>query len=386
MKKKYPLRKFVAPEFVFGIEAHKLTGQYAHNLGAQKIMVVTDPGVINAGWTQSILESLENYKIEYVVYSDVSPNPRGFQVLAGAELFQTHQCDAIVAVGGGSPMDCAKGIGIVHTNQQHIFDFEGVDEVKIPAPPLICIPTTAGSSADVSQFAIINNSEEKVKIAIISKKVVPDVSLIDPMTTITMDAYLTACTGIDALTHAIEAYVSNANSAITDLNALESIRLIKNFLLLSINNPKNLEYRSQVMLASLYAGLAFSNASLGAVHAMSHSLGGLLDSAHGECNAILLDHVIDFNYDAVPDRYKNIAKAFGLEVKEDQFSDTKYQLIESIQNFKQLTGITNTLSELGISRDHLSNLAKNAYIDPCIVTNPKNISIQEIEKIYEAAL
>jgi len=385
MSEKFPLRKFVAPEFVYGYEAHKLAGQYARNLNVHKVLLVTDPGVIQVGWAQSVVESLTKYNIESVIFSNVSPNPRDHEVLSGAEFYRKHGCDAIVAVGGGSPMDCAKGIGIVHTNQQHILDFEGVDEVKIPPPPLICIPTTAGSSADVSQFAIINNTEEQVKIAIISKKVVPDVSLIDPLTTTTMDAYLTACTGLDALTHAIEAYVSNANAPITDLHALEAIRLVRENLEKAIHSPNDLEARAKVTSASLFAGLAFSNASLGAVHAMAHSLGGLVDSAHGECNAILLDYVIDFNFDAVPERYTAIAQAFGIRpFQSDQ--ETKNALLTRIQEFKKSCGIQNTLSDVGVTRELIPNLAQNAYHDPCIVTNPRKATIQDIEAIYEAAL
>lgn len=384
MKDRYPLRKFVAPEFVYGYEAHKLAGQYARNLNVNKVLLVTDAGVMQAGWAQSVIDSLEKYHVESVVFSGVSPNPRDFEVLNGAEFYRIHKCDAIIAVGGGSPMDCAKGIGIVHTNQQHILDFEGVDEVKIPPPPLICIPTTAGSSADVSQFAIINNTEDQVKIAIISKKVVPDVSLIDPLTTTTMDPYLTACTGIDALTHAIEAYVSNAHAPITDLHALEAIRLVRTHLETAINNPNDLEARSKVMTASLSAGLAFSNASLGAVHAMAHSLGGLADSAHGECNAILLDHVIGFNFDAVPQRYAAIAQALG--ISSQTIEGIKSELIHVLGEFKKSCGIHNTLSKLGVTKEIIPNLAQNAYHDPCIVTNPKKATQEDIEAIYEAAL
>ena len=192
------------------------------------------------GSEMCIRDSLDEAGIESVLFSAVSPNPRDSEVMSGAELYRSEKCDAIIVVGGGSPMDCAKGIGIVSTNNCHILDCEGVDNVSNPMPPLICIPTTAGTSADVSQFAIINNSAERVKIAIISKSTVPDVALIDPETTTTMDPYLTACTGMDALVHAIEAYVSNASSPLTDLHALQAIRLISANLLTAIAEPHNL--------------------------------------------------------------------------------------------------------------------------------------------------
>jgi len=264
----HELRKFVAPEFIFGNGALSLAGRYALNFGARKPLVVTDPGVIDAGWTRKIIAELEAAQLDYAVFSAVSANPRDTEVMEGARFYAEEGCDVIIAVGGGSPMDCAKGIGVICTNQRNILDFEGVDNVPVPCPPLICIPTTAGTSADVSQFAIINDTDRKSKFAIISKAMVPDISLIDPATTLTMDGYLTACTGIDALVHAMEAAVSTANSPITDIHAFQAIRLIRRYLPQVIRSPDDPELREHLMLASLEAGLAFSNASLGAVHAL----------------------------------------------------------------------------------------------------------------------
>jgi alcohol dehydrogenase class IV len=211
------LRKFVAPEFVFGVGALPLVGRYARNFGGRKVLVVTDPGLIQTVWVDYVLDSLKAENVPWVVFQAVTPNPKAFEVAAGVQVYRDNGCDVIVAVGGGSPMDCAKGIGISYANGKEVLTFEGVDEVPMPGPPLICIPTTAGSSADVSQFAIINDTTRKVKVAIVSKTVVPDVALIDPETTTTMPPELTAGTGLDALVHAMEAYVSNASSRISDL-------------------------------------------------------------------------------------------------------------------------------------------------------------------------
>ena len=191
------LRKFVSPEIVFGDGSRKLAGIYARNMGISHVLVVTDPGIIAAGWLYDVIQSLEEAGLEYSVYSSVTPNPRADEVMIGAAFYQAEQCDGIVAIGGGSPMDCAKGIGIISSNGGQILDFQGVDTINVPCPPLIFIPTTAGASSDVSQFAIIADTEERVKISIISKSLVPDVALIDPETTMSMDLYLTACTGID---------------------------------------------------------------------------------------------------------------------------------------------------------------------------------------------
>ena len=305
------LRKFVAPEFVFGSGALTLIGRYARNFGAKNALVVTDPGLVRTGWVEKVIASLQEANISSEVFEGVTPNPKDHEVSRGILFYRETGCDIIIAVGGGSPIDCAKGIGIAHSNDMNVLEFEGVDEVPMPGPPLICIPTTAGSSADVSQFAIITDTARMLKIAIVSKTVVPDISLIDPETTTTMQAELTAATGIDALAHAVEAYVSNASSPITDLHALSAIPLLVQNLLPAIENPRHRVYRNNMMLGSLLAGLAFSNASLGLAHAMAHSLGGLLEQPHGMCNALLLSHVVGFNYPAVPERYDNIARAMG---------------------------------------------------------------------------
>ena len=200
------LRKFVSPEIVFGAGCRHRVGHFVSAFGANKVLIVSDPGVQAAGWVTDIEESLQEQGIGYHVFTEVSPNPRVEEVMHGAEIYKMHNCTAIVAVGGGSPMDCAKAIGIVAAHGRSILEFEGVDTIRLPSPPLILIPTTAGTSADVSQFVIISNQQQRMKFSIVSKAVVPDVSLIDPETTLTMDPFLAACTGIDALVHAIEAF------------------------------------------------------------------------------------------------------------------------------------------------------------------------------------
>ena len=382
---KIELRKFVAPEFIFGGQARLLAGRYAKNLGARKVLVVTDPGVIDAGWTAQVLSSLEEEGLPYSVFSSVSSNPRAEEVMLGAQFYRSEDCNIIIATGGGSPMDCAKGIGIVDSNDMHILEFEGVDRVPVPGPPLICIPTTAGSSADVSQFAIINDADRQVKIAIVSKTVVPDAALIDPVTTTTMDAHLTACTGMDALTHAIEAYVSDASSPITDLHALEAIRLVSSSLLDLLSDTGNILLRSKMMLGSLHAGLAFSNASLGAVHAMAHSLGGLLDLPHGHCNAILLPHVMDFNFDTVPERYRSIGEAMGLNLEGMASDHQRKAVLGKIEHLQRSAGVCQPLGQIGTPRHDIPRLAENAMQDACMVTNPRKPNRKDIEAIYEKA-
>ena len=379
------LRKFVAPETIFGVGAVDLAGQYASKFGISRPLVVTDPGIVAAGWADRVMRSLEAFDIEGVIFSDITPNPKAGEVMAGVAVYEAGGCDGIVAVGGGSPMDCAKGIGIVVSNGGHILDYEGVDKIIVPMPPLIGIPTTAGTSADISQFAIINDTERKTKIAIISKTIIPDVALIDPQTLTTKSPYLIACTGMDAMAHAIEAFVSSAHSPMTDLHALEAIRLVHGSLLASLQNPDDMELKAKTMLGSMQAGLAFSNASLGAVHAMAHSLGGYKDLPHGECNALLLPHVIDFNFSAAPERFRIIAEAMGLDPRGMSTSEVRAWLLDSMRGLRTALGIKDNLTSKGIRIGDIPVLADKAVLDPCLVTNPKNADKRDIQVIYEEA-
>jgi len=385
-KEQFELRKFVSPEFVIGSDARFLTGRYAKNFGARHVLVVTGPHIIGAGWVKDVTASLEDEEIAFTVFSKITPNPRDTEVMAGAKVYDEAGCDAIVAVGGGSPLDCAKGIGIVSSNKRTILDFEGVDQIRVPPPPMICIPTTAGTGADVSQFSIINDTERKVKIAIISKMIVPDIALVDPEPLTSLSPELTAHTGMDAITHSVEAFVSNASSPVTDVHAFESIQLMTGYLLKAYKNPENLEYRYQTMLGSLCAGLAFSNASLGAVHAMAHSLGGFSDLPHGECNSLLLEHVMAFNYDSCPERYETVGKAMGLELASLSPAERKDRIIGSVRNLREALGITDTLGDLGVTKADIPHLVKNALHDPCMATNPRQPVAADIERIYEEAL
>ncbi|BES73075.1 iron-containing alcohol dehydrogenase [Marinobacter nanhaiticus D15-8W] len=380
------LRKFVSPEIVFGAGSRKAVTNFASNFGARKVLLVSDPGVQAAGWVAEIETLLLEAGLQYTTFTGVSANPRVEEVMQGAELYKSSNCDVIVAIGGGSPMDCAKGIGIVSAHGRNILEFEGVDTITIPSPPLILIPTTAGTSADVSQFAIISDPNRRFKFSIISKAVVPDVSLIDPEVTQTMDTYLTACTGVDAMVHAIEAFVSTGSGPLTDAHALEAVRLINTHLEPLIANPNDANLREQIMLGSMQAGLAFSNAILGAVHAMSHSLGGFLDLPHGLCNAMLLDHVVAYNYSACEDRFKRIAETMGIDTRGMSTSTVRARLLGRIGELKRNVGLEQKLGELGVRTSDIPSLSGFAMQDPCILTNPRKSSLRDVEVVYEEAL
>ena len=376
------LRKFLAPEIVYGEGALELASRHAINFGATKVLIVTDPGIQEAGWTSKVEASLRQSSIPYITFSAVTPNPKDYEVMAGVDVCKNEGCDLIIAVGGGSPMDCAKGIGVVMGNPGNVLDFEGVDEVRNPGPPLIFIPTTAGTSADVSQFAIITDTTRNVKIAIISKMVIPDISLVDPKTTASMSSDLTAATGMDALSHAFEAFVSNASSPLTDMAALSSVRLIVDNLFGAYKNPTDMTYRNNMMMASLMAGLSFSNASLGLVHAMAHSLGGALGLAHGECNAMLLEKVVRYNYPAASEKYNQLAKVMGVDIDIYEFSEKASVLADRVASLRKQLGITQRLMDMGVSFSDIPRLAGYAFKDPCLATNPRVANPEDIEKIY----
>jgi alcohol dehydrogenase len=380
------LRKFVAPEFIFGVGALQLVGQYGRNLGGTKALIVSDPGVVAAGWAKQVLASVEAAGLDWTLFTKVTPNPRMEEITDGAVVYAGEGCDVIIAVGGGSSIDSAKCIGLLAANPGHLRDYVGADKVSAPMPPTVCIPTTAGTSADVSQFAVVMDREKRSKLLIISKALVPDISLIDPTTLTTMDTFLTACTGLDALTHAIEAYVSRGASPLTDLHALEAMRLVSANLERSLAEPHNLEYRTNMMLASLEAGLAFSNASLGAVHAMSHSLGGVLDLPHGQCNVMIMEGVIDFNYEQAAPRFRDVAMALGIEIGGLTSGEIRKRLIAEIRRLREVAKLSDTLSRFGVHRTETHDLADFALRDPCCVTNPRPPVRRDFEVIYEESL
>ncbi len=382
----YEMRKFVAPEFIFGVGARHRVGHYAQNLAARRVLIVSDPGVIAAGWLDQVETDLQAVGIEYAVFHELTPNPKDYEVMAGAAFYAEQRCDLIVAIGGGSVMDCAKGIGIVHANRREIREFEGVDRIPRPGPPLICIPTTAGTAAEISQFCIIVHQDQHYKMSIISKSLVPDVALIDPETTLTMPSYLAACTGIDALTHAIEAFVSTARSPISDLHAQAAIDLIWNNIETAVAKTADTDPLEKMMLGCLYAGLAFSNASLGAIHAMAHSLGGYLDLPHGECNALLLDHVVRFNMPACADRYTHIGNLMQLNLQGLTEKQCTNRVAESLLEMRRKVGIEAGLSQRQVHGSDIPELTRHAYQDVCLVTNPRRVNQDDLKTIFHEAL
>jgi len=375
------LLKFEVPEVIHGIGALTKIGCCAKRLGGDKILLVTDPGIIRSGWIDEVLTHLEKENLKYVVYDNVVTNPRDFQVEQGAQLYNRENCDVIAAVGGGSPIDTAKGIGILASNHGKIHEYEGCNLVTQPVPPLVCAPTTAGTGADISQFAVVADTRKKRKMTILSRSIMPDISLIDPRLLQTKPEDLMAATGMDTLTHAIEAYVSSLSWPLTDPHAIHAIELVWRHLLNAVRN-KNVDSLVGMSIACLEAGVAFSNAILGAVHALAHPIGGLYDLHHGLINSVLLPVVVGQNMEHAKDKFANIARVMGVETRgmtrEEAAGHVRYQIENLIHKLKMPT----RFSQLGLDKEDIPLLAKLAQQDLCMMTNPCCFSLDEIEAMY----
>ena len=287
---------FIPTVTLMGIGAYKEIGKQIRTLGGKKPYICTDKGIVDSGILEKVVEVIHrDCEVEPVVYDKTKPNPTDDNVHEGLELYKQNGCDLIVSLGGGSAHDCGKGIGIVASNGGNIRDYEGVDQSSTAMPPFIAVNTTAGTASEMTRFCIITDTSRKVKMAIVDWRVTPNVAIDDPLLMVGMPPALTAATGMDALTHAVEAYVSTIATPVTDACALKAIELVAENLRAAVANGQDMEARDNMCYAQYLAGMAFNNASLGHVHAMAHQLGGFYDLPHGVCNAILLPHVQRFN-------------------------------------------------------------------------------------------
>ena len=301
------LRKFSIPEIIFGQGSLRYAGRCARRLGAEKVFLVSDPGLEKVGWVDHLTETLEQEKLRWVYFNDIVSNPRDFQVERGAAIYKEEEADVVIALGGGSPMDAAKGIALVASNGGQIHDYEGANRIQRPLPPMVFIPTTAGSGSDLTQFCIITDVRRKVKMSIIGRSLVPNVSIIDPLLLQTKTQNLIIASGIDALAHAVESYVSRIATPFTELQSLQAIRLILEYLETALET-RSLDSLQQLSTASTAAAMAFSNAGLGADHALAHSLGGMFDTLHGLVHPILLPPVMRFNLPECNEKMANIGE------------------------------------------------------------------------------
>jgi alcohol dehydrogenase len=379
--------KFFMPSVnLMGPNCLEEAGRDIKALGFKKALIVTDKVLNEIGLVKKLEDVLINNGVASVIYDGTQPNPTVTNVNEGLELLKTEECDFVISFGGGSPHDCGKGIALVAANGGEIKDYEGVDVSEKPQLPLVAINTTAGTASEMTRFCIITDEVRHIKMAIVDKHTTPILSVNDPLLMLNMPKSLTAATGMDALTHAIEAYVSTIATPITDACAQKAIELISNNLRAAVENGQDENARDMMAYAEFLAGMAFNNASLGYVHAMAHQLGGFYNLPHGVCNAILLPHVQEFNSSVSAARLKDVAGFMGIDVAEMTDEEGAKAAIDEINKLSTEIGIPSGIKELGAKEEDFNILAENALKDACGLTNPIQGTHEEVVAIFRNAL
>ncbi|HOI17590.1 MAG TPA: iron-containing alcohol dehydrogenase [Geobacteraceae bacterium] len=376
---------FGIPSFVhFGEGVSQKLGETAAGMGAKKAFVVYDKGVKAAGIVDGLIASLKAAGVEAVEYDGVLPNPPDTQVEEAAAIARSADVDIIVAVGGGSSIDSAKAINILLTNPSPINQYDGINTVKAPGKPLIAIPTTAGTASEVTAFSIVTDTARKKKMVIGGQFVGATLALADPLLTVAMPPKITASTGLDALTHAIEAYVSKWAMIPTDVLALKAIELIRKNIVTATKNGSCVEARSAMLLGSMMAGFAFTNAVLGLVHSIAHPLSAHFNLPHGVANAIGLPYVMEYNMASAPARFRDIAVALGIDVTGMSDAAAAQAAVDLVKSLNRELEIP-TLKECGITRDMFDLIAEDALKEVSTLFNPRDPSKEDILAILEKA-
>lgn len=354
--------------------------------GFKRPLIVTDKVLVGLGLVEPIVEGLKAKGLEPAVYDGVVANPGVPVVDAAYAVFKENECDSIVGVGGGSPVDTAKAVRILSANPQPITLYEGVGKVANEGAFLIAVNTTAGTAAEVTSNAVITDPVAQVKMVIIDPNIIPDISVNDPSMMTKIPADVTAATGMDALTHAIEAYVAKGAHVLTDHSALEAIRLISTYLPRAVTDGGDLEAREMLAYGQFIAGLAFNSAGLGLVHAMAHQPGATKDLPHGVCNAILMPLVEEFNRPYAVERFARIAEAMGVDSGEMDDEEASKAAIEAIGALSRKVGIPKGFAELGVTEDDFAVWVEKAQKDPCAPGNPVAATDEQILELYRKAL
>jgi alcohol dehydrogenase len=377
--------KLVIPEVIFGIGTLAEVGGAVRRVGGRRPMLVSDPGVLAAGWVDRAEPYLADVRVDWCLWHDLTPNPKDFEVEAAFESYRESGCDALLAIGGGSCIDLAKAVAILSGNGGHILDYEGIDRATSPIPPMVMVPTTGGSGSDVSQFCVVTDTRQRVKATIGGRALVPEISITDPQSLVTMPSELTAHTGLDALSHAIESSVSEACDFLSKGHALAAIKGIVEHLPVAVQDPLDLAAREGMARASLQAGLAFSNALLGATHAIAHQIGGALDLPHGLLNAILMPHVMRFNAESHAERYVEVAAALGVATESLDAATAAERAIDRVEELSRSLDIPGGLHDLGVDPADFDRFAPNALRDAYIATNPRPVTEDDVRRICIAA-
>jgi len=378
---------FQAPTRIeFGSGAAANAGREVRDAGGTKALLVTDKGVLGAGLVTVIADSIKEAGLDVEIYDGVQTNPTLEIVEEAFGVYHAEGCDALVGVGGGSSIDTAKLVGVLATNPPPLTQYEGPNKVRNGIPPLVAIPTAAGTGAEVTFSALFNDPQRNYKVSVRSPKQAARVALLDPHMLSTLPPPMAAATGLDALTHAIEGYTSTSANHFSDLLGLEAIGLTAEWLPQFVARPGNTEAAAYMQMACVYAAICCSNARLGNDHAMAHPLGGHFNLHHGVACAILLPHVMDFNVIGVPEKFANIAQAMGKPVDGLPLLEAARQAPEAVRELMQTLAVPMTLSEVGVTADHIPAMAKDAIASGIHSTNPRLTDFDTIVRLYEASM
>ncbi len=383
------INRFILNEVsYFGPGAREVLPQEISRMGYKKAFVATDKDLIKFGVADKVLKVLENAGIPYEVFSEIKPNPTVSNVKAGVEAFAKSGADFIIAIGGGSSMDTAKAVGIITNNPEFadVVSLEGVADTKKKSVPIIALPTTAGTAAEVTINYVITDEENEKKMVCVDPNDIPVMAIVDAELMYTLPRGLTAATGMDALTHAIEGLITKGAWEMSDMFELKAIEMIARYLETAVNEPQNAEARNGMAVAQYIAGMAFSNVGLGVVHGMAHPLGAIFDIPHGVANALLLPTVMEFNMPAAIDKYVQIAKAMDVYTSGMSNEEAAEAAVEAVRQLSIRVGIPQHLAELGIKAEDLDKLATAAAADVCTPGNPRFVDKEIIQRLYEKVL
>ena len=373
-------------KIIFGNNSVKQLGNVVAQLGGSRVFLIADPGLQKAGIVQNITEILTSSKIPFTLYDKVTPEPGLKLADAGFTLAKKNKADCVIGVGGGSALDIAKAVSILLTNGGKAEDYLGLGKIKLQGVPKIMIPTTAGTGAEVTFTAVFINEKTNSKGGMNGDPLYPDAAILDPALTLSLPPSVTAATGIDAFTHALEAFVSTQANAISDMYALEAMDLISRNLVIAYANSANLEARSAMLLGSLLGGKALATAGVGLVHAMAYPLGGMFNTAHGLANAVLLPYVVEYNIIGNPEKFTTIAQIMGYDTDGLPIRNAAELAVEAIHQLNADVGIPGSLSALNIPADKIPEMAKIALtVTRPVENNPRKPTLEEVIAVYEAA-
>lgn len=372
----------------FGPGARKELPEVVNRLGKSKALIVTDAGLVKFGVAKMVTDVLDEAAVPYEIFSDVKPNPTVTNVKNGIEAYKKSGADFIIAIGGGSSIDTAKAVGIVINNPEFsdIVSLEGCAPTKNKCVPIVALPTTAGTAAETTINYVIIDEVNHKKMVCVDPNDIPAVAIVDAELMYTLPASLTAATGMDALTHAIEGYITKGAWALSDMFEIEAIRMISRNLPTAVAEPSNAVARDAMAVAQYVAGMAFSNVGLGLVHGMAHPLGSLFDIPHGVANALLLPTIMEWNMPSCLDKYPAIAEAMGVDISGMTREEAAQAACDAVKALSIKVGIPQHLSEIGIKESDIETLSEQAIADVCTPGNPRDVTIEDIKTLYAKVL